>query len=120
MFKHTYSDILIITSGLLILIVAIIIMILKRKEANNYKGAVFFIILGILHLLFATIGNSLVTGYWDANYIKAFLSLISLDGNFFDFFHLLAAMGYLWFVLGVTGLLIVLSNRIRRRFKKHQ
>jgi hypothetical protein len=108
--KHSYSDIGAIIYGLIILTIVTIVIIRKRRECKSYKDAILFVVIGIFLLLFSIIGNCLVAGRWDLDYIKAFLLLISLNGVFFQ---LVAVSGYASLFLGLIVLLIVISNRIK-------
>jgi len=61
----------------------------------------------------STIGNSLISGNWEMNYIIAFLKLIKLGEGVF--FRGLAFLSYIAISLGITSTIIMTIKRFIRK-----
>jgi len=80
----------------------------KRQRYNSYREAKTLVIVGILFLVVSTVGNCLIEGNWNIEYIISFLSLRKVS---YWFFLELNSLGYMSLSWGFVILLIVFKKR---------
>ena len=103
-----------LTFFLFVTAVLVIFLLTKRKEFRSapYKTGWILLSMGTVELLIAIAGVCSTEGHWDSDIILAFLGFkivspkLGLGGLYY-----LRAMGYSFFLLGVTTLLFGSQSR---------
>jgi hypothetical protein len=106
---------MILTSIVVGIIGSLTILLYIEKLPSKISASLRFLLGGMLILLFAAFGNSLVESHREFEYMFDFLSLKKV-GRWF--FRLSASLGYITIMWGIAALIGITFKKFKKRNKK--
>ena len=112
-FKPDYIVIAFVLAASVIGILKVIKNYHDTKHTDALRLSAVLIFSGLLFVFFSVIANSFVENRWDNGYIISFLLLCEVSKAWY--FRHICAVGYIFFILGITIFLLSCKNRNTRR-----